>query len=284
MAAAGPSVPLHVATLPSTLAGAKGADRPVINGAQSLKGTLGTSRPIATLSRRLRTFGARGSRGAASRTSGSSTGHFSTFSDGEFLGLAFASCAGLFAFCWVARLACSCKRHSGTLGESLCTLYLVCSGLFCGAPWPCDLENLGRCVTLCCPWCRAHPHVRRARVHPHPNHDNLEHSSPHRMSRRSLRATARSFGDSPRDTGPIFSLARSSSSAILADLDYQTVVTSFEDSCAKEDCVICMEPFSLGESIRILPCLHGYHVWCIDQWLVRSRSCPICKASLDTGG
>lgn len=42
-------------------------------------------------------------------------------------------------------------------------------------------------------------------------------------------------------------------------------------------CMICMEEFSEGDMLRTLPCLHRYHRQCVDQWLNRASSCPICK-------
>lgn len=42
-------------------------------------------------------------------------------------------------------------------------------------------------------------------------------------------------------------------------------------------CTICMEEFTTGDCLRCLPCLHAYHVPCIDKWLSLSQSCPVCK-------
>lgn len=42
-------------------------------------------------------------------------------------------------------------------------------------------------------------------------------------------------------------------------------------------CMVCLEGFKPGESLRILPCLHRYHKNCVDPWLARNRHCPICK-------
>ncbi|CDH48409.1 predicted protein [Lichtheimia corymbifera JMRC:FSU:9682] len=52
-------------------------------------------------------------------------------------------------------------------------------------------------------------------------------------------------------------------------------------------CVICLDEFSAGETVRQLPCGHEYHCECIDPWLtVKSASCPLCKhdCSLDIPG
>ncbi|KAI8082939.1 uncharacterized protein BX664DRAFT_339444 [Halteromyces radiatus] len=46
----------------------------------------------------------------------------------------------------------------------------------------------------------------------------------------------------------------------------------------EEVCVICLDDFALGESVRKLPCGHEYHCECIDPWLtIKSASCPLCK-------
>jgi len=42
-------------------------------------------------------------------------------------------------------------------------------------------------------------------------------------------------------------------------------------------CVICMEVFETSEDVKTLPCLHIYHPKCIDKWLSRNCTCPICK-------
>lgn len=45
-------------------------------------------------------------------------------------------------------------------------------------------------------------------------------------------------------------------------------------------CMICMEGFANGDELRTLPCLHRYHTACIDEWLGRSKECPICRVDL----
>uniref|UniRef100_A0A8D0G6M9 RING-type domain-containing protein n=1 Tax=Sphenodon punctatus TaxID=8508 RepID=A0A8D0G6M9_SPHPU len=46
-------------------------------------------------------------------------------------------------------------------------------------------------------------------------------------------------------------------------------------------CVICMLDFVYGDPIRFLPCLHIYHTHCIDDWLMRSFTCPSCMEPVD---
>ncbi|KAM6972777.1 RING finger protein 11a [Aplochiton taeniatus] len=48
-----------------------------------------------------------------------------------------------------------------------------------------------------------------------------------------------------------------------------------------KECVICMLDFEFGDPIRFLPCLHIYHVDCIDAWLMRSFTCPSCMEPVD---
>ncbi|CDR94053.1 hypothetical protein, conserved [Babesia bigemina] len=42
-------------------------------------------------------------------------------------------------------------------------------------------------------------------------------------------------------------------------------------------CAICLEEYEQDQRIRRLPCTHGYHKVCVDEWLGRSTICPICK-------
>lgn len=48
-----------------------------------------------------------------------------------------------------------------------------------------------------------------------------------------------------------------------------------------KECAICMMDFEFGEAVRFLPCLHTYHVDCIDAWLMRSLTCPSCLEPVD---
>ncbi|EGZ30747.1 hypothetical protein PHYSODRAFT_295425 [Phytophthora sojae] len=46
-------------------------------------------------------------------------------------------------------------------------------------------------------------------------------------------------------------------------------------------CPICLIEFEDGEDVRNLPCKHIFHVACIDEWLKRNTSCPMCKSNVD---
>ena len=45
-------------------------------------------------------------------------------------------------------------------------------------------------------------------------------------------------------------------------------------------CAICMNDFDENENVRLLQCGHYFHANCVDQWLERSESCPLCRQSI----
>lgn len=62
----------------------------------------------------------------------------------------------------------------------------------------------------------------------------------------------------------------------------QHLPTGTYDGCKKaRECVICMVEFIVGDKVRYLPCMHTYHMGCIDDWLMRSLTCPSCMEPVD---
>ncbi|KAM3131746.1 hypothetical protein pb186bvf_016142 [Paramecium bursaria] len=49
------------------------------------------------------------------------------------------------------------------------------------------------------------------------------------------------------------------------------------------NCKICLTEYFDKEEIRTMPCLHYFHQQCIDQWLDKSRVCPICRTDVNSG-
>jgi len=47
-------------------------------------------------------------------------------------------------------------------------------------------------------------------------------------------------------------------------------------SSENKTCMVCQEDYANGDKLRILPCIHTFHVACIDQWLKKKITCPVC--------
>ncbi|XP_040385168.1 RING-H2 finger protein ATL8-like [Oryza brachyantha] len=50
---------------------------------------------------------------------------------------------------------------------------------------------------------------------------------------------------------------------------------------AATQCVVCLAEYEEKDVLRVLPyCGHGFHVACIDIWLMHHSTCPVCRISL----
>ncbi|KAL1346203.1 hypothetical protein HN51_019918 [Arachis hypogaea] len=48
-----------------------------------------------------------------------------------------------------------------------------------------------------------------------------------------------------------------------------------------DECAICMEDFEDGQYCQVFPkCKHMYHSNCIDTWLQKNPTCPICRSCI----
>ncbi|XP_029158212.1 uncharacterized protein LOC114930568 [Nylanderia fulva] len=51
---------------------------------------------------------------------------------------------------------------------------------------------------------------------------------------------------------------------------------------AIEKCTICLSEFEDCENVRRLPCMHLFHIDCVDRWLCTNKRCPICRVDIET--
>jgi hypothetical protein len=90
-----------------------------------------------------------------------------------------------------------------------------------------------------------------------------------------------SQGGSPDSNSPVSD--GMSPSTNRSRLDEQTLVALFrqpgqaQSALEHQECAIRFESFADGEYLRTLPCMHRYHVACVDEWLAESCACPMCK-------
>lgn len=71
--------------------------------------------------------------------------------------------------------------------------------------------------------------------------------------------------------------AAAAAGAVERDSDSNTEHSTAAASLA--ECTVCLEEWGEGDVLRTLPCRHFFHVKCIDRWLSRHGSCPICRAT-----
>ncbi len=45
-------------------------------------------------------------------------------------------------------------------------------------------------------------------------------------------------------------------------------------------CVVCLGEYEAGDELRFLRCNHHFHKECLDEWLKRQGSCPLCVRQL----
>uniref|UniRef100_A0A1B6F611 RING-type domain-containing protein n=1 Tax=Cuerna arida TaxID=1464854 RepID=A0A1B6F611_9HEMI len=88
---------------------------------------------------------------------------------------------------------------------------------------------------------------------------------------------------SPNISRPVTQLTEEEQVKIAKRLGLiQHLPTGTYDGCKKSrECVICMVELVVGDCVRYLPCMHTYHVKCIDDWLMRSFTCPSCMEPVD---
>ncbi|CAL9696348.1 unnamed protein product [Knipowitschia caucasica] len=59
-----------------------------------------------------------------------------------------------------------------------------------------------------------------------------------------------------------------------------TIQITDEHVASGLECPVCKEDYSVGETVRQLPCNHMFHNDCIVPWLEQHDTCPVCRKSL----
>ena len=63
---------------------------------------------------------------------------------------------------------------------------------------------------------------------------------------------------------------------------FATIKSKSDDE--DEECIVCFEQFSLNRitDLEACPgCKHHYHAYCINDWLEREGTCPMCRATIE---
>lgn len=63
---------------------------------------------------------------------------------------------------------------------------------------------------------------------------------------------------------------------------YKRIRRPSESDEDAEKCAICLSLFEMENDVRRLPCMHLFHMDCVDQWLVTNKHCPICRVDIET--
>jgi hypothetical protein len=85
--------------------------------------------------------------------------------------------------------------------------------------------------------------------------------------------------------------SRTNSTAAAAALTEAAVTDSTPPAAAGphvesegDTCAICFCEYEGSDLVKRLPCGHFYHTGCIDAWLAKGTTCPLCKRPVWEGG
>jgi len=60
------------------------------------------------------------------------------------------------------------------------------------------------------------------------------------------------------------------------------VIEFKDDNANKGQCPVCIKDFEKGNTAKVMPCKHVFHRECIEPWLEKTNSCPLCRHELPT--
>ncbi|KAF9597837.1 hypothetical protein IFM89_021922 [Coptis chinensis] len=50
----------------------------------------------------------------------------------------------------------------------------------------------------------------------------------------------------------------------------------------REPCAVCLDEYLIGVDVTVMPCSHMYHKHCIEPWLKKTNTCPLCRLEMPT--
>ncbi|CAL4911678.1 unnamed protein product [Urochloa decumbens] len=66
----------------------------------------------------------------------------------------------------------------------------------------------------------------------------------------------------------------------IAALPETTVGDGEGEMTGRRECAVCLEAYKAGDTLRTMPCSHGFHEHCIFGWLAVSLLCPLCRFAM----
>ncbi|CAH2054489.1 unnamed protein product, partial [Iphiclides podalirius] len=76
--------------------------------------------------------------------------------------------------------------------------------------------------------------------------------------------------------------SRGASRAVIERNTYRHAYARPAPHHQDEKCTICLSIFEVESDCRRLPCMHLFHMECVDQWLSTNKHCPICRVDIET--
>lgn len=107
-------------------------------------------------------------------------------------------------------------------------------------------------------------------LHSHLEQQLQRQGAQHNVDGMGYEELLRAFGDGTENLGANDAQIESLPTRVVSD----PLKELPEDA---RQCLICLEDICQGETRKILPCFHGFHLQCCDKWLRTNGSCPICK-------
>eukprot|EP01041_Mallomonas_annulata_P002926 gene2926-5742_t len=80
-------------------------------------------------------------------------------------------------------------------------------------------------------------------------------------------------------TGSSSSTNTGTSHGIVTPAGTATVVFTVHEACQTE-CCICQEDMAVGNEVLKLHCRHVYHSQCVESWLEKHNTCPMCRSEM----